>query len=269
MVENLSIIKVGASIWVGFANDLYSELPHVCREYITNAIDAKSDKIMIDIYPPYNQLQIIDNGEGMSENELREKLSTVGLSERTDIEETIGRFGIGIYAGTSICDEIEIVTKSKNSKNEGIVILPVGKWQELASSNPNQELTELTQFTFQTRESEEDENTSFTRITLRGLKQFIKDELFSSNGVGFSNFKTQLQNILPLKFPPEVAIEFHDMSKNIKNKIENESDFPETQIIFNGEQLYKLHQEGLSVDSNYFRDYEIKDPEEILLHLDG
>jgi len=261
LVENLSITKVGASIWVGFANDLYSELSHVCREYITNAIDAKSDKITLDIYPPYNQLQIVDNGEGMSESELREKLITVGLSERTDIEETIGRFGIGIYAGTSICNEIEIVTKSKNSRNEGIVTLPVGKWQELASDNPNQELTQLTQFTFQIVRSEHDENSSFTRITLKGLKQFIKDELFSSNGSGFSNFRKQLQNILPLDFPSEVATEFHEMSENIQNKISNDSDFPKVQIIFNGEQLYKLHQDDLSVDPNYFRDYEIKDNE--------
>jgi len=48
MAEQLSITKVGASIWVGFANDLYRELPHVCREYIANAIGAKAQKITID-----------------------------------------------------------------------------------------------------------------------------------------------------------------------------------------------------------------------------
>ena len=77
------------------------------REYIQNAVDAgSSDYIKISLHG--RELEIMDKGKGMDADELNRQAFSVTGSQKTP--EEIGELGIGMYAGTGICDKLVILT---------------------------------------------------------------------------------------------------------------------------------------------------------------
>ncbi|MDX9989063.1 ATP-binding protein [Thiothrix unzii] len=93
------------------------------REAIQNAIDActirqNTDKNYsnptINIKLHDNKLIISDNGIGMDRFIFKEYFSKIGRSYAMDhnIENSIGRFGIGVYSYFMICDTFEVNTKN-------------------------------------------------------------------------------------------------------------------------------------------------------------
>lgn len=270
---SLSINRTGASIWVGFANDLYRELHQVCREYIANAIDASANIIEINLSPPFNVLEILDNGEGFDYEEMETKLRTVGLSDQVSIETTIGRFGIWIYAGTSVCEEIEIISKVALSKTQNKIILPVGTWHKMATENPNQEISELTEFPLKEEYCREDQiNHSYTIIRLKKLKRFVRNELMGLEGKceGADLFEKKLRNILSLPFPDSVPEILKKIQQTLEKQIQTDLSFhfPLVDITFNGRKLLKLFpEEQLSVGKDYLQFPIIKNKEGSIIAL--
>jgi hypothetical protein len=102
---------------------LYSKLPSVLSELISNSWDADAENIKINFYENATEksIEYIDDGEGMTFDELNEKFLLIGRNRRTfpDQVETskgrkvIGKKGLGKLAVFGICDEIEI-TSTKN-----------------------------------------------------------------------------------------------------------------------------------------------------------
>ncbi|MHB1601671.1 MAG: ATP-binding protein [bacterium] len=90
---------------------MYSSKIAWLREYIQNSIDSDSTKITISFKG--RDLEISDNGLGIDEESLKEKIFSPGYSEKK--ESQIGELGIGIYAGLWICDKVIIYTQQKNS----------------------------------------------------------------------------------------------------------------------------------------------------------
>lgn len=106
--------------------NLYSNVPSVLSEIIANAWDADSSKV--EIITSNKEIQIIDNGCGMTNNDLNEKFLTVGYQRRKTIKDDLtskfdrqvmGRKGIGKLSIFSIANYIEIHTK-KDGKSVGI-----------------------------------------------------------------------------------------------------------------------------------------------------
>lgn len=101
---------------------MYSTLPPVIGELVANAWDANATKVEITIpkTPIDDRSQIIikDNGDGMSDSDLREKYLIVGRdrreSENTELtpephkRPIMGRKGIGKFSAFGIAKEIEI-----------------------------------------------------------------------------------------------------------------------------------------------------------------
>lgn len=86
------------------------------REAVSNARDAGASECKIS----YNagipkSIAISDNGDGMTEDELEKELLAVGGSAKKGSKDDIGTIGIGFYALTSSCENLEIITKKKNS----------------------------------------------------------------------------------------------------------------------------------------------------------
>ena len=101
---------------------MYSTLPPVIGELVANAWDANATKVEITIpetlIDDRSQIIIKDNGDGMSDSDLREKYLIVGR-DRRESENTgqrpasndrpiMGRKGIGKFSAFGIAKEIEI-----------------------------------------------------------------------------------------------------------------------------------------------------------------
>jgi len=99
---------------------LYSKLPSVLSELVSNSWDADAENISINFIDDEGTKEIIyiDDGDGMTFEELNKKYLVIGRNRRRnspDIEtkkgrKVIGKKGLGKLSVFGICDVIEIVS---------------------------------------------------------------------------------------------------------------------------------------------------------------
>ncbi|MCF6213142.1 MAG: molecular chaperone HtpG [Flavobacteriaceae bacterium] len=126
---------------------LYSDHEIFLRELISNATDAtlklkhlasvgeiKGDfdqsQIEIIIDEKKKQLKIIDQGIGMTEEEVKKYINEIAFSgaeefldkykEKGDDPGIIGHFGLGFYSAFMVADKVEIISKSYKEGSEAI-----------------------------------------------------------------------------------------------------------------------------------------------------
>ena len=124
-------------------NSIYTHKEIFLRELISNASDAidkryyhsladsalglsRDDyKIQLSIDKDAKTLTIVDNGCGMSAEELEANLGTIAKSgsldfksnnEKQDDVEIIGQFGVGFYSAFMVSDEVTVRTKTAGSE---------------------------------------------------------------------------------------------------------------------------------------------------------
>jgi hypothetical protein len=113
---------------------LYSKLPTVLSELISNSYDADADKVSINFINADQDKQIIyiDDGEGMSFDEINQKYLLIGRNRRSDSQNAvtkknqrkiIGKKGLGKLSVFGIAKTIEITTVKNNLKNSFIMHL--------------------------------------------------------------------------------------------------------------------------------------------------
>ena len=106
------------------SNHLYSSPRVYLRELLQNAVDAitarqaadPSAPKRIDVRTADDVLSISDTGIGLTPDEVRELLATIGRSSKRDEigfarTEFLGQFGIGLLSAFMVADEIEVVTQ--------------------------------------------------------------------------------------------------------------------------------------------------------------
>ena len=100
---------------------LYSNPFAALSELIANGFDAKADKIWIciDIRDKKNsKIVVIDNGCGMSNQDVLKKYLQVGKKNRSDDDnEMMGRKGIGKLAAFYLSNKYYLLTKTLNEEN--------------------------------------------------------------------------------------------------------------------------------------------------------
>lgn len=108
---------------------LYSNTPAVLTEIISNAWDADAENVRIDLDIAANNVTIVDDGVGMTEDDIVNKFLKVGYARRNrgcELSENkhrqvMGRKGIGKLAMFSLANKIEVHT-SKNGESVAFVI---------------------------------------------------------------------------------------------------------------------------------------------------
>ncbi|HHQ4752315.1 TPA: ATP-binding protein, partial [Aeromonas veronii] len=111
-------IKIDYNVLNHLGMSLYSNTPAVLTEIISNAWDADAEKVTIDLEPSLNKVTIIDDGIGMTEDDIVNKFLNVGYARRdkgfakseTKDRQVMGRKGIGKLAMFSLAHEIEVHT---------------------------------------------------------------------------------------------------------------------------------------------------------------
>lgn len=120
-------------------NSLYKDKDVFVRELISNASDAcekrrfislqKSEDfsgvINVDVNKDLGILTIKDNGIGMDEKELEDRLGVIGKSgsfefkqdNKIDIENIIGQFGVGFYSCFMVADKVEVRSSKDGQKS--------------------------------------------------------------------------------------------------------------------------------------------------------
>jgi hypothetical protein len=106
---------------------LYSKLPSVLSELISNSWDADAYKVSIDFIDidGMKEIHFQDNGEGMTFQELNDKYLVIGRNRRNNIENqispkgrnVIGKKGLGKLSVFGVCDVIEVISVKKGLKN--------------------------------------------------------------------------------------------------------------------------------------------------------
>ncbi len=110
--------------------NLYSNTPAVLSEVVANSYDADALVVKINISQESDKIVIIDNGNGMTLQEINNKFLRVGYQKRANGEAyskkyhrpVMGRKGIGKLSLLSIADKIEIHSKSDNSEGNALLL---------------------------------------------------------------------------------------------------------------------------------------------------
>lgn len=105
---------------------LYSTFPPVLGELISNAYDAEAHNVSIRLNYATKEIKIIDDGHGMSNEELREEFLIIGRNRRLDnksglsknkLRKVTGKKGLGKLAMFGVAKKIEIISVCNNLKN--------------------------------------------------------------------------------------------------------------------------------------------------------
>ena len=165
-------------------NSIYTNKEIFLRELISNSsdaldkiyyksltdktikIDKKDLKIRIERNEKDRTLKIIDNGCGMTKEELENNLGTIAQSgsltfkeenkDQTDVN-IIGQFGVGFYSAFMISEKVEVLSKSYNSDKAYIWVSSGEDGYEIKESEKDTNGTEITLYL---KEDTEDVNYS-------------------------------------------------------------------------------------------------------------
>lgn len=106
---------------------LYSQLPNVLSELISNSWDADATEVIIQFNDANGKKSINykDNGHGMTFDELNRKYLVIGRNKRQDGEDSspkgrkpIGKKGLGKLSVFGICDEVTLISVKNEIKNK-------------------------------------------------------------------------------------------------------------------------------------------------------
>ena len=182
----------------------YVSYSRATKELLSNAWDALATQVQIKISDDLNEITILDNGVGMSEEDIRERFLRIGGSKAAGVpvrggRRMIGHKGIGALSVINICQEVRVLTTQQGSNERTEVALDIPKVLELAKQDEDLEshyVYELTKWT------NEDKNSHYTYITLRNLTADMR-EFLSKKGVTvdqYINHVGELSGIEQLKW---------------------------------------------------------------------
>lgn len=218
----LSKFDIGADVISILTRGMYPDPRDAVREYIQNAVDAKSKSIEVKVRQ--DSVVVEDFGIGMDFSTLR-KAVRLGISDKRPGKD-VGFMGIGIYSAFHLCDTLTIYTRKakelplmlkmdfKGMKN----LLAQQKEKRLKNQITSDNLTDL-QTLLETHIELSNENSlsedeypvaQGTRVELVGLDPILDDLLNE-----FDELAKYLRDVVPLHFNKEKF----KWAKTIENKI--------------------------------------------------
>lgn len=160
---------------------MYSHLPNALAELIANAYDADASLVRIELSTlPEPSVTVIDDGHGMSEEDLQNKYLRIGrnrVKEGLKFSESgsrrvAGKKGLGKLALFGIGTKVTIRTKRKHSTVFQVVQLD---WNEMLEANGEYEPR-----TWQEPGSDEDHGTQVTISSLKRSSEIVPIDLAKS-----------------------------------------------------------------------------------------
>lgn len=162
-------------------NSIYTNKEIFLRELISNGSDAidklyyrsltdknvkvKKDKLEIKVIPNKEKrtLTIIDNGIGMTKEELEDNLGTIAKSGSELFKENndkmkdisiIGQFGVGFYSSFMVANKVEVKSKSVDSSDSNIWVSTGADGYTINETDKKDNGTEITLYLKENTENE-------------------------------------------------------------------------------------------------------------------
>ncbi len=108
-------LKPVLSIFLSSLRDIGYSFETALADLVDNSISANADNIKIFALPSTNKLVILDDGKGMSGNELLEAMR-LGTQKEVRAKNDLGRFGLGLKtASFSQCRKLTVFSKNGSS----------------------------------------------------------------------------------------------------------------------------------------------------------
>ncbi|MDR1017243.1 MAG: molecular chaperone HtpG [Lachnospiraceae bacterium] len=187
---------------------VYSDHDIFVRELISNGVDAITKlkaldmmgeyslpaeyqpRIDVIISPKNKTIKFIDNGLGMTEDEVEEYITQIAFSgatefldkykDKTSDDDMIGHFGLGFYSAFMVADEVQVDTLSYKKDAKAVTWISEGQTDyEMEDSNRDRIGTEITLFL-------NDDNLAFAneykvREVIEKYCAFMPVEIYLSN----------------------------------------------------------------------------------------
>jgi hypothetical protein len=251
----------------------YVSYSRALKELLSNAWDAGSQNVQIKIAADLSEITILDDGTGMSEEDIRQRFLRLGgsSSSRGAVRQgrrLIGHKGIGALSVIPICREVRVLTTQANSADRVEAVLDISKVIE--KTKQQEDLDSHYVYTLN-KWGNEPPDTHYTFITLRQLTPDIK-EFLEVKGVtteeyissvselgGLEQLKWELAMVSPVAYLKEGPfIENVEPMAAIKRELEKAN----FKVFVNSEQLLKpvvLPSSDIKYTRKYKRtiDYEI------------
>lgn len=152
--------------------ETYRSTEDAIKELVDNAFDADANHIHItlpDILNPNGQIEIIDDGTGMKETEVRSEYLKIASSrfsrkgDRTFLKNRVvkGRKGIGKFSGLMVAEVMEVATRAEGKET----VISISK------ESLSQERYDLEKVKLPVTVSDCDKTIHGTTIRLKGLSQ--------------------------------------------------------------------------------------------------
>ncbi|WP_075990101.1 ATP-binding protein [Vibrio fluvialis] len=209
MSESL-ILKFDPNTIEHLGVSLYSKLPSVLSELISNSWDADANTVSIDFITQdtCKAIEYIDDGEGMTFDELNNKYLVIGRNRRQDTKQqtstngrpVIGKKGLGKLSVFGICDEIEVESIKNGLRNHFTMNL-----EEIKASKGTEYKPELHAYNEPTKLIP---GTTIRLKKIRRKSDFDLDEIalsLSKKFIIFSEMKTTLSKNGNTDTPVEVT----------------------------------------------------------------
>ncbi len=162
----------------------YTSFPQALKEFVSNAFDADSRRVEIQIDDDTNGISIRDNGEGMTLADFGDAFASIARSAkaRKGLKRgrtksgriKIGRFGLGTIAVVAICDRLTVRSSKEGSKEGFFAKLDVAALRTHFDKSEN--LSDCWKFEADQWDTELP-STHFTEIRLEGLSTDIRSFL--------------------------------------------------------------------------------------------
>jgi hypothetical protein len=252
----------------------YVSYSRAAKELVSNAWDALATDIQFKISDDLSEITILDDGVGMSEEDIRKRFLRIGGSQAAGVSSRggrrlIGHKGIGALSVINICKEVRVLTTQQGSTERTEVTLDIPKVLELAKQDEDLESHYVYQLT---KWSNEEKTSHYTFITLRDLTPDMR-EFLSKRGVtvgqyinnvgelsGIEQLKWELALVSPVPYSADGP--FKEFADTPIGAIKTELSKATFTVSVNGDKLFKplhLPSPNIQYTRKYKRglDYEI------------
>jgi Histidine kinase-, DNA gyrase B-, and HSP90-like ATPase len=181
----------------------YDSLYKALREVILNSVDAGATEVVVELSRVESDgiLEIADDGEGMTLDELQQSFMSLGGSQKFDAPDKFGRIGVGSLALMHYAQRVEIETKRAGapSVTKAVIAHP---WA-LDQTQRSQDLGDF-RAGDAWEEGARDRKSHFTVIRLLGVDEVLLRECADVRA--YYKLVDRLRRILPLSWPGQARL---------------------------------------------------------------
>jgi len=245
---------VGAQLLEVITAGMYGDARMILREYVQNAVDSldaayekgligpAEGRVEIDLDGKTRTITVQDNGLGVPNRKLGERLGSLGCSEKEGTGRR-GFRGIGRLGGLAYCDEVEFVTRADGDPKIGVVVWDGLAIRELTKETKGRaDLSGLVRRVagMRLRKPSPSDPPRFFRVTLSEVRPFHADDLMNLHRV-----REYLSQVAPVPLD-RGQFRFAD---RIEEWVRGIAGYRSYDLRVNGQRVYRPYRDEFPVNS--------------------